>query len=390
MRIRRYVARSIQEALERVREELGPEALILHTRRRWRWWVPWQPANVEVVVAWEPPRAGRTSSGASPQVSGRRGGPLARALREMVPDGRADGGYPAPVDHPIPASPATMPPPAAASTESVWFQRLVEQDVDPSLAWRLVAGASARSRGAKIPFHRALADQLAVTVPTQPVWEQDRRLRTVVLVGPTGAGKTTTVAKLAANFALVGRWRVGLVAADTYRIGAIQQLRTYAELIGVPLDVAQDGSELRQILAASDRQLVLVDTAGHAPKDTGRLAGIRELCAALPEGSEVLLVVPALLRQEDLAELLRAYRELPVTAVCVTKLDETSRRGALVNAPCWMGRPLRFVTTGQAVPDDIETADPQTLARWLLYGGDGGPDLPPVDAGPPAGGRSDR
>ena len=450
MRIRRYVARSVQEALDRVREELGPEALILQTRRRRRWWVPWQPPSVEVVVAWEPSRTGlpgvrevgrarpaargragdgaleaaspvgpaaptaaarplaaappaATASGAAPvpgptpqagvghppprgpSRSGRSSGALARVLREMGRDGQAAGERPDGSPGPS-AAVAGAAAQGAASTETIWFQRLVEQDVEPSLAWNLVAGASARSRAARTPFDRALVEQLAAAVPTRPVWEQDRRLRTVVLVGPTGAGKTTTVAKLAANFALVAGWRVGLVAADTYRVGALQQLRTYAELIGAPLDVAQDGRELRQILAGSDRQLVLVDTAGHAPADTGRLEGIRDLCAALPEGSEVLLVVPALLRQEDLAELLEAYRQLPITGICVTKLDETRRRGALVNAPCWMGRPLRFVTTGQAVPDDIETADPQTLARWLLYGGEGGPEVPPASTGPPPAG----
>lgn len=479
MRIRRYIARSLQEALERIREELGPEALILETRRRWRWWVPWRPPSVEVVVAWEPPRAGLSTARASgagtlavaggeapagvrPRAArtartagGAGAGAASAATWPQEPDGwparpdpepaRPDGppgradrlagrGHGAPVgpeglggrglgplgepdgpqDRPdgpdgsegpggmgsgrIPARVGGLTAvrvraeawPGPASDEAVWFQRLVEQDVEPSLAWSLVSGASVRSRGARTPFDQALLEQLAATVPTRPVWEQDRRLRTVVLVGPTGAGKTTTVAKLAANFALVAGWRVGLVAADTYRIGAIQQLRTYADLIGIPLDVAQDGRELRQILASSDRELVLVDTAGHAPQDAGRLAGIRELCDALPEGSEVLLVVPALLRQEDLAELLQTYRELPVTAICVTKLDETRRRGALVNAPCWTGRPLRFLTTGQAVPDDIETADPQTLARWLLYGSEEGSGASPAEPRPPAGGRWER
>ena len=374
MRIRRYVARSVQEALERVREELGPDALILHTRRRWRWWTPWRRPQVEVVAAWEPdpkapagpgrPAAGpRRSAAGSGRLLWQQPVPGAEPARS-APDAEANGrkGWPGPAYyHGTPA-------------ETAWFQRLVEQDVDPTLAWNMVAAAAARSRLAPTSFDRALAQQLSVTVPTGSVWDRqaDSTTRVVVLVGPTGAGKTTTAAKLAANFALVAGWRVGLVAADTYRVGAIQQLRTYAELIGVSLDVAQDGQELQRILAACDHHLVLVDTAGHPPRQTDRLAQVRELCQALPPGAEVLLVVPALLRQADLAELLRAYRELPITAVCVTKLDETSRRGVLVNAPCWTGRPLRFVTTGQAVPDDIEAADSDTLARWLLA--DGRPD----------------
>lgn len=334
MRVRRYVARSLQEALDRVRRELGPDAFILQTREHRLRWLPWWPSRVEVWAAWEPPAPTRTCQPSPP--SG-----------EVGPE------------------------------ELRWFEQLVEQDVDAGLAWRLVTQAAGRCRLARIPFDEALTQQLSAAAATAPVWELGSGPRVVMLVGPTGAGKTTTVAKLAANFALVAGWRVALVTTDTYRIGAIQQLRTYAELIGLPLEVARDGQELRQVLAGFDAQLVLVDTAGHSPQDGPRLQHLQELCRSLPAGSEVMLVIPAALRQRDLAELLALYRKLRVDSVCVSKLDETRRRGPLLNAPFWLERPLRFVTTGQAVPDDIEVAEPRSVVRWLLRcelaGGDGEP-----------------
>lgn len=347
MRIRRYVARSLAQALEQVRRELGPDALILQTRQRRRW-LPWWPPRVEVWAAWEPQTPG-------PRVASRGAAGQARG-----PAGNSEAAMPS----------------VSLGNGGPWLERLLEHDVEASLAWKLVGAACARSRAAAIPVEQALADQLAHTVPTADVWQPDVPTRVVMLVGPTGAGKTTTVAKLAANFALVAGWQVALVTADTYRIGAIQQLRTYAELIGVPLEVARDGEELRQLVRVTTGQLLLVDTAGHSPHDRERMARLRELCRSLPDGAEVMLVLPATLRQADLAEMVATYRQLPIGSVCITKLDETRRRGPLVNAPCWLGRPLRFVTTGQSVPDDIEAVEGASLARWLLGEGPALPEAP--------------
>ena len=384
MRIKRYLAASVGEALELVRLEMGSDALILQTRKVRCWWMPWQKPRVEVVAACEPmdrrrrqPGGMGAGAGARPGAGGRLPsafGPILQAAtqapgpsREAASQSQGPSGEPfagrAHARHSEWALPGDG---RGRSVEAAWLQRLLDLDVEAPLAWDVVRRAAVLSRAGGLAFEEAVAQSLQASVPVQEVWERTGRPRVVMLVGPTGVGKTTTVAKLAANFALVAGWKVGLVTADTYRIGAVEQLRTYGELLGTPLDVVRDAAELRQVLAGSHQDLVLIDTSGHSPSDPSRLAALEQLCQALPREAEVLLVVSAPTRQEDLADVVEHYRKLPLTGVCVTKLDETRRRGALVNAPHRLQRPLVFVTTGQAVPDDIEAVDPGAITRWLL------------------------
>ncbi|MEW6045941.1 MAG: flagellar biosynthesis protein FlhF [Bacillota bacterium] len=364
MRIKRYVAPSMQQALERVREEMGDGALIVQTRRLRSWWRPWGQEGVEVIAAVEP----RTA--VHPPAPPRPAEPRAGAPRAPVPPGRQaplDGiGSNSHANRPAPPAAAGRSAPDLRAQETVWFDRLTQCDVEASLAWEMVQKAALLARSSGMKMVRALLEQVESSVPTAPLWERDRHPRFVMLVGPTGVGKTTTLAKLAANFALIGGWQVGLVTADTFRIGAVHQLRTYAELTGLPLWVAQDSEQLRDICRAATQELVLIDTAGHSPSDRRKLEQTLALTRSLAGETAVMLVVPAAARQADLMEMVEAYRPLKPSGVIVTKVDETRRRGALLNAPRWAGQPLAFITTGQTVPDDIEVADGNTVARWLL------------------------
>lgn len=365
MRIKRYTAPTMQEALERVRQEMGDGALIVQTRRLRPWWWPWAKGRVEVIAAMDPRPTGPRAAEARP-ASRPPGEWRPAAGSRAVADARPSTGMAA-------AEMAAARPQAGAvaregwtQQEAVWFERLVECDVEASLAWDIVHRAALVAKASGREMAEAVVGQIGAAVPTMPLWERRSHPRFVMLVGPTGVGKTTTLAKLAANFALIGGWDVGLVTADTFRIGAIQQLRTYAELVGLPLWVARDAGELRAICREAKQELVLIDTAGHSPGDQRKLEETLALSRALPEGSLVILVVPAGFRQADLAEVVEAYRPLPLSGVIVTKVDETRRRGALLNAPKWTGRPLVHITTGQTVPDDIEVADGEAVARWLL------------------------
>lgn len=372
MRIKRYTAPTMQEALERVREEMGDGALIVQTRRLRPWWRPWGKARVEVIAAMDP----RPSSSRAPEP---------RAVRRVSADSRLSTDAAARLQASRDARDGWT------KQQATWFERLVQCDVEASLAWEIVQRASLVAKASGREMAEALVGQIGAAVPTMPLWERQSHPRFVMLVGPTGVGKTTTLAKLAANFALIGGWQVGLVTADTFRIGAIQQLRTYAELVGLPLWVARDAEELRAICQGARQELVLIDTAGHSPGDQRKLEETLALTRALPQDAMVILVVPAGARQADLAEVVEAYRSLPLSGVIVTKVDETRRRGALLNAPKWTGRPLVHITTGQTVPDDIEVADGEAVARWLLQEWLPGPaETPPgsVTALPPGSGAA--
>lgn len=185
--------------------------------------------------------------------------------------------------------------------------------------------------------------------------------RILMLVGPTGAGKTTTIAKLAANAALIENRRVRLVTLDNYRVGGIDQIRTFADLIGVPLVIAQSPAQLPAILADDSYDLTLIDTAGRSPRDT---AAIEELAGALSQAPkiEVHLVIPAAASAQAIDELAARYRILAPARLLFTKLDEVERAPELATAPGRTRLSITWVTTGQAVPEDIEQP---TSARVL-------------------------
>ena len=185
--------------------------------------------------------------------------------------------------------------------------------------------------------------------------------RILMLVGPTGAGKTTTIAKLAANAALIENRRVRLVTLDNYRVGGIDQIRTFADLIGVPLVIAQSPAQLPAILADDSYDLTLIDTAGRSPRDT---AAIEELAGALSQAPkiEVHLVIPAAASAQAIDELAARYRILAPARLLFTKLDEVERAPELATAPGRTRLSITWITTGQAVPEDIEQP---TSARVL-------------------------
>ncbi len=195
-----------------------------------------------------------------------------------------------------------------------------------------------------------------------------RRPHVVSLVGPTGTGKTTTIAKLAAEYALRRGRRVGLVTTDTFRIGAVQQLRTYADIVGLPLLVADDCDGLRRACGTlADRDVILVDTAGRSHADRDRVAELGGLIRAA-DPDETHLVLSSTAGEETLVAEAASFAEVGVDRVVLAKLDEAVGFGVLVEALSRIGHPLSWITTGQQVPDDLEPARPERLAELVLGG----------------------
>jgi flagellar biosynthesis protein FlhF len=203
----------------------------------------------------------------------------------------------------------------------------------------------------------------------RPPGPKDGRPLTIALVGPTGVGKTTTVAKLAAAYKLRHGKRVGLVTTDTYRIAAVDQLRTYAEIIGLPLKVAMSAPEMTPVLQSlSDCDVVLIDTAGRSQKDSGRLEELRQfLAAARPHQTHLVLSSTA--SESVLVEAAQRFAHVSPDRIIFTKLDEAVNFGVLVTVARRVSLKLSYVTTGQEVPDHIEVGQPERLARLLLEGG---------------------
>ncbi|MHC4769755.1 MAG: flagellar biosynthesis protein FlhF, partial [Planctomycetota bacterium] len=242
------------------------------------------------------------------------------------------------------------------------YLELIGQDLSEELADRIVKAVRGELHQEQWDdptlVREALVRHLAELVPaadgTVPQRSPDDRPLTIALIGPTGVGKTTTLAKLAASFKLRQHRRVGLVTCDTYRIAAVDQLRTYANIIGLPLEIALTPAEMRQAVhALRDCDVVLIDTAGRGPNDRGRLDELHT-CLAAVDPHEVHLVLSSTSSQRVLMREAEAFALLGADRVVLTKLDEAVSFGVLINVMQAVGKKLSFVTTGQEVPDHLE------------------------------------
>lgn len=196
-----------------------------------------------------------------------------------------------------------------------------------------------------------------------------KKPRVLVLVGPTGVGKTTTVAKLAAVHGLGTSGsrpqKVRMITIDNYRIGARQQIETYGDIMGIPVECVENYEELRKQLALSQEiDLVLVDTIGKSPKDYLKLAEMRELLDACGSGADVFLALSATTKTTDLTEILQQFEPFHYRGIILTKLDETMHIGNIISVLSEKRKPIAYVTDGQVVPQDIE---PATVSRILMH-----------------------
>jgi flagellar biosynthesis protein FlhF len=192
--------------------------------------------------------------------------------------------------------------------------------------------------------------------------EQDPSPRVVAFVGPTGVGKTTTIAKLATHPEFFRRKRVGLLCLDTYRVGAVEQIRTYAEIAGMPLEVIYESADLPLALRRlADRDLILVDTPGRGPRHHADTQQVRQWLAQLAP-HETHLVLPAGLQESLVRRTIEAYKSQGVTHLLPTKLDEAMDDWSLFDAAAECRLPMRWMSDGQEVPRDLKAAAPRLLA----------------------------
>lgn len=188
----------------------------------------------------------------------------------------------------------------------------------------------------------------------------------VVLVGPTGVGKTTTIAKLAGKLSLIDKKKVGLITVDTYRIGAVEQLRTYAEIMNIPFKVVITMKEMEEaVKSMKDCDVILIDTTGRSSKNSMQISELRAFVEKAKPDS-VNLVISATTKNKDIKTIVNGYKELGYENVIITKLDETSVYGALYNIERAAEKPIRFITVGQNVPDDIKQPSKEEIIKFIF------------------------
>lgn len=346
MKVRRYVAATMQEALSQVRADLGPDAVILYSRTIPRGGLLGLLGRsaVEVIasvdIAFPSRRNARSSEARSPspvrvehRVSRREG---IEEVRRMVAILASDG--------------ASELDPGEVSPEVLDLLRAAQEDF-----------AVLSSREAL----RRLERRITRLISAQPIRLTRGRPRVVALVGPTGVGKTTTIAKLAVHYSLKHEKSVALVTTDTYRIGAAEQLAAYAEIMRLPIEVVRTTADAARALERfSGVDLVLVDTPGRSPRQVGHLEGVSAILRALAP-QEIHLVLSLATRDRDLRLAADRFRVLGYNRLLLTKLDECAFPAFLLHVASRHPEPLSYVTFGQGVPEDLAWASPRRLAALL-------------------------
>ena len=340
--VRTFRASDPRSALDAVRAALGSDAVIVETRE-----VGGLFGRTEIEVTAMRPDTRRNEPKEPPMA-----GELA-ALRRVVEDlrSRVDVKKPEPPLVDLTAIPA----------EAVRVCRvLVRRGVDSRLAEDIIQEALRENPKGRAPalgraIRAIVARRLAAA---SPPWEREER-RVIAVVGPTGVGKTTTIAKVAARAMLESRLRVALITVDTYRVGASEHLERYGEIMGIRTRVARDTATLAAAIAATpEADLILVDSAGRS--DTESLGSQLALLRSVP-GLELHLLLSAATGAREIAAAGRRYREHGVKRLMFSKLDEADGPGSVLSAVAVVPRLVSCVTNGQCVPDDVHPADGPVL-----------------------------
>lgn len=201
-------------------------------------------------------------------------------------------------------------------------------------------------------------------------WQQGKQ-QIIFFIGPTGVGKTTTIAKIASKLCLEEKAKVAMLTADTYRIAATEQLRTYANILSIPFQVIYSPEDMKEVVAElTDYDVILVDTSGHSSKNEEQLNATKRLVNSCEnkERSHCYLVLSATTKYRDLLTIADAYEDLKGYRLIFTKADETGCLGNILNMKLYTGAELSYLTNGQNVPDDIEKLNPQKVVKQLLGG----------------------
>ena len=258
--------------------------------------------------------------------------------------------------------------PQATGAESEIENRLRSSEVAEKYIRKLLADYSIQRRdnivkNKKLPFTKWLATRIECASDNggDPIGG-----RKVMLIGPTGVGKTTTIAKLAAIKALWEHKKVLLLTSDTYRIAAVEQLKTYAKILGLPVEVVFDINNIPSIISGHDNaDIILLDTAGRSQRDKKNMQVFESLYSAFRPDA-VHLVLAANMKYKDMLDVVEHIPNVPVSHLLFTKLDETVSYGSIFNIQQVMGSPVSFLTVGQNVPKDIETASGSRIADFLM------------------------
>ncbi len=393
MQLQTFQGSSMAEALQRVKATLGSEAVILHTRTvQHRRWLGLRSVELFEITASKtvnvpvrrslpdkpvpnPRRAPLASSSVATKPSSIPGKTLldspavqnvalmgltqeVTALKTMMKD--------------LVSQVRTAKNPQVPEELFDQYMHLIENLVADEVALDIMKALQKQLRPELLSdpkiVREKLAEHIEKLIPTAGPIQRTKAVgpHVVALIGPTGVGKTTTVAKLAANLKLREKRKVGLITIDTFRIAAIDQIKRYADILGAPLCVVGTPEDMpKAIESMRDCEFILIDTAGRSPNDTMKLNELKRFLS-FAEPDEVHLVLSTTASQGCVELALEKFGEVRVDKLIFTKLDEAAQLGVVLNVVRKINKGLAYVTTGQDVPDDIEVGHGKRLAQMIL------------------------
>ena len=392
MIIKKFIAKDFKGALKQAKKEMGSDAIILHTSKVRRGGILsflFSP-QVEITVAVDE----------SLQVNSDR-------LRKPVSSTAAATELNSPAFSPQDANPGAKAIAQSAPGEllqelqtmknlindvkvkiyeveqikgisgevQAFYETLINNQVEKELALKIINRVESRlpkdSKGDELWVRDLCLHTIQEYInDIRPIeLQREKKGALVFMVGPTGVGKTTTIAKLAANMSFLEGKEVALITLDTYRVSAAQQLRTFAEIIGIPISVVFNPQDLgKAIKQYQEKDIIFVDTAGRSPYKDEHMEELQDFIeAANPD--ETILVLSVTTDSRDLINIYQQFNLIGVDKIIFTKLDESCNYGRILNTIYHIRKPIAYLTTGQNVPDDIEVPDTLELARTLLREG---------------------
>jgi flagellar biosynthesis protein FlhF len=382
MKIKSYYSRTVEDAMASARQEMGPEAMLVNTRK-----TPPEARHLgEYEVVFANVGVAEANAEASLRLPGERAESISppkalpndRLSTEVADLKRELEGMRHAITRTAYAPAQWM---GVSQDLSDAYAALTAAELPAELAREIVQAAGDRVNAQHLPpartmpktdasaFQRALTEELSSRFTTEATLGRSPALpRIVALVGPPGSGKTTTLVKLAVNYGLAARRPVLLLSMDTYRVAAADQLRSYAAILGVGFQLLETVSSLAQTIEENrGKELIFIDTPGLA---FGDLQDSESLAHFLGTRGDIdtHLVLPASMKAADLSRMVDAFEILGPRHLLFTKLDETRSYGPIFGEAARSGKPLSFFAAGQRIPEDLEAASPERVLELVLPG----------------------
>lgn len=353
MKIKKYRTYNVQEGMAQIRKEMGPDAVIIENRKRRQKGFKgfFLPRMVEITAAVDTPQKKEEITTHNFFNSGKimddELGQLKNLMKKILAqqeNSLSEGN----------------------SLLQYWLKRLIDNDVEREYALDVLTDIQAVSAGKENTaevIETLILNRIGKSILTDDI---PTGAKFISFVGPTGVGKTTTLVKLAANFTFRQGKKTAIITVDTYRIGAVEQLKTYAEITGIPLDVVYTLKDMQKTIDTyRDYDHIFIDTTGRSAKNPLQIAETAQYMNCLTD-AVIFLVVSATTKMRDLRRITQSFQRCGYNRIILTKTDETETYGTILNVCRLTSMPITYITTGQNVPDDIESADSGRLAEMAL------------------------